>query len=139
MSDSGPVHIDEKDRRRAMRAIQHVWRDLVRQLVESAVAHEDELQGTGFSYAYQEMEDRFGQRLFLASQMLGAIQHAGPPARPPAPPEFKVIRVEGPLEELDTRINARLADLRGHLVHGIEIASDDDELWHAFVTLSLPG
>ncbi len=110
---------------------------MVSQLVDKAVENEEDLAGPGFSYSYQEMEDRFGQRLFLASQMLGAVQQAGP-QRPETPsPEFKVIRVEGALEELDERINDRLRDLVGHQVHDLTIASDDDETWHAFLTLSL--
>ena len=67
--------------------------------------------------------------------MIGAVQTAAP-RRPQAPPEYRVLRVEGELAELDQRINERLRDLPGHEVHGLEIVSDDDETWHAFLTVS---
>jgi hypothetical protein len=135
--DQPPAKINEKDRRRALRSLQTVWRDLVGQLVDSCVTNEDDLVNAGFSYSYQEIEDRYGQRLFLASQMIGAIQHAGP-QRPPPPVRYRVVRVEAPLEELDERITDRLDDLVGHELQDISIASDDDETWHAFLTLSRP-
>ena len=130
--------IDEKDRRRALRSLQKVWHDLVGQLVDAGVVNEEDLQNAGFSYSYQEIEDRFGQRLFLASQMIGAIQHAGPQRQAP-PVRYRVVRVEGPLEELDERITDRLEDLSGHELHDVSFASDDDETWHAFLTLSRPA
>jgi len=137
MSPDRPT-FSEKDRRRALRSLQNVWRDLIGQLVDQCVQNETDLQGAGFSYSYQEIEDRFGQRLFLASQMIGALQHAGP-QRAPQPPVFHVERVEGSLDELDERINERLQALRGHVLHNVAVASDDDETWHAFLTLSRPG
>jgi len=136
--DQPGVKIDEKDRRQALRSLQTVWRDLVGQLVDACVTNEDDLANAGFSYSYQEIEDRFGQRLFLATQMIGAIQHAGPSRQPP-PIRYRVVRVEGPLEELDERITDKLDDLVGHELHDVSIASDDDETWHAFLTLSRPG
>jgi hypothetical protein len=136
MSPQG-APFDERDRRRALRSLQNVWRDLVGQLVDQCVQNEEDLQGAGFSYSYQEIEDRYGQRLFLASQMIGALQHAGP-QRPPPQPSFRVERVEGALDELDELINERLEDLEGHLLHDVSLASDDDETWHAFLTLSRP-
>lgn len=137
---SGPenVRIDEGERRRALRSLQTVWRGMVGQLVDACVTNEEDLQQTGFSYSYQEIEDRFGQRLFLATQMIGALQHAGPQPRQAPPEVFRVVRVEGPLDELDERINARLRDAPNATVHGLQIASDDDETWHAFLTLSEP-
>ena len=134
-SDLG-IPIDEGERRRAQLAMQRVWRDLVRQLVDTCVNNEEDLQQAGFSYAYQEIEDRFAQRLFLAGQMMGAIQHAGPPQPEAPPPQFRVLRVEGALDELDERINAQLEALPGHTVHDLSLASDDDETWHAFLTVS---
>ena len=136
--DQPGAKINEQDRRRALRSLQTVWRDLVGQLVDTCVNNEADLANAGFSYSYQEIEDRFGQRLFLASQMIGAIQHAGPQRQTP-PPRYRVVRVEAPLEELDERISDRLDDLVGHELHDISIASDDDETWHAFLTLSRPA
>ncbi len=139
MSGSGDVQIDERERRRALRSLQSVWKNMVGQLVDACVQNEDDLAQTGFSYSYQEIEDRFGQRLFLAGQMVGALQHAGPQQRQPSPPVYRVVRIEGPLDELDERINARLRDCPGAEVHNLSLASDDDETWHAFLTLSEPG
>ncbi len=108
---------------------------MVGQLVDECVENEPSLSGQGFSYAYQAIEDRFAQRIFLAGQMIGAVQNAAPRA-PQPPPDFRVVRVEGALDELDERINEKLRDLPGHAVHGLQIASDDDETWHAFLTVS---
>lgn len=130
-----PPPIAERHRRRAEKLLKRIWQDMVGQLIDECVDNEESLAGQGFSFSYQGIEDRFAQRLFMAGQMIGAVQSAAP-RRPRPPPEFRVVRIEGPLEELDQRINERLRDLPGHEVHGLEIVSDDDETWHAFLTVS---
>ena len=127
----------ERERRRgvAERLLRGVWTDMVRRLIDDCVENEDDLGNEGFSFAYQGLEDRYGQRLFLAGQMIGAVQSLAPRSEPMAQ-GFHVVRVAGPLDELDDLINERIDDFAGCTVHGLQIVSDDDETWHAFLTLS---
>ena len=126
--------MDENDRRRALATLQKVYEDLARRAVDTVLENEEGLRAGPYSFAYQELEDRFAPRLINLGHMIGALQHLQR-GRPPQT-EFRVERVEGPLEELDTRINERLRKLGGETLHQVQLAQGDDGGWHAFLTMS---
>lgn len=129
----------ESDRRRALETLQHVYEDLAERALDTVIENEEGLRQGPYSFAYQEIEDRFVPRLINLGHMIGSLQQLGS-RRAPRPPKYRVLRVEGPLGELDDRINAALGECRGERVHGLELAEDPDaDVWHAFLTLSRPG
>ena len=126
--------MDETERRRALSTLQSIWDDLVERLKDTVVENEDGLRSQEYSFAYQQLEDRFAPRMMNITHMMGAIHNAGRDRAQPVPC-YRVERVEGELEELDTRINDRLAELPGQRLHNVEIVRGNDG-WHAFLTLS---
>lgn len=128
----------ESERRRALNTLQAVYDDLAERALETVLENEEGLRQGPYSFAYQELEDRFVPRLISLGHALGSLQQGSRP--PPRPPKFHVVRVEAPLRELDQRINEALDAARGALLHGVQLAQDDEDggLWHAFITLARP-
>lgn len=128
--------MDENDRRRALLTLQKVYEDLARRAVETVIENEEGLEQSPYSFAYQEIEDRFAPRLVNLGHMIGSLQHAGRQQRPPHT-EFRVERVAGKLEELDTLINEKLREVPTDSLHQVNMVSDPATgAWHAFLTLS---
>lgn len=129
--------MDENDRRRALGTLQKVYEDLARRAVENVNENEEGLRSSPYSFAYQEIEDRFAPRLINLGHLIGALQHLSRQKQPQ--PEFSVERVQAPLEEMDAKINETLRRKQGFLLHQVSLAKDDAGAWHAFLTLSRPG
>lgn len=125
---------DESDRRRALATLQRVYEDLARRAVETVIENEDGLRAGPYSFAYQELEDRFAPRLMNLGHMIGALQHLQ--RGRPAQTEYHVERIEAELEEMDQRINERLRKTPAETLHQVQIAQGDDGKWHAFLVLS---
>ncbi len=129
--------MDENARRRALNTLSKVYEDLARRAVETVLENEEGLQQSPYSFAYQELEDRFAPRLMNLGHMIGALQHAGRPARPEQHPEFRVERVQGKLDELDDRINELLRGAPKDTLHQVSLAHDAaTDTWHAFLAMS---
>jgi hypothetical protein len=126
--------MDPHDHRRALATLQKVYEDLARRAVENVLENEEGLRSSPYSFAYQEIEDKFAPRLINLGHMIGALQHLQR-QRPPQT-EVRVERVEAPLAELDRRINERLKQSHGETLHQINLAPGDAGVWHAFLTLS---
>jgi hypothetical protein len=129
--------MDENDRRRALGTLQKVYEDLARRAVENVLENEEGLRSSPYSFAYQEIEDRFAPRLINLGHLIGALQHLS--GRRVQNVEYQVQRVEGPLEELDGRINEALRRAPGTTLHDVALAKDDAGTWHAFLTTSRPA
>jgi hypothetical protein len=133
--------MDEADRRSALVTLQKVYEDLASRAVETVLENAEGLRQGPYSFAYQELEDRFAPRLINLGHMIGALQHMG--RRPQPQHEFRVERVMGPLVELDARINEVLRRAPQDTLHQVALApAEDDEgpaNWHAFLTLSRPA
>ena len=128
--------MDENERRRALLTLQKVYEDLARRAVDTVIENEEGLEQSPYSFAYQEIEDRYAPRLVNLGHMIGSLQHAGRQQRQPHT-EFRVERVEGKLEDLDALINAKLRDAPTDAVHGVNVVNDAATgVWHAFLTLS---
>lgn len=128
--------MDENDRRRALLTLQKVYEDLARRAVETVIENEEGLEQSPYSFAYQEIEDRFAPRLVNLGHMIGSLQHAGRPQRQPHT-EFRVERVTGKLEDLDTLINDKLREVPADALHQVNVVTDAATgTWHAFLTMS---
>lgn len=128
--------MDENSRRRALQTLQKVYEDLARRAVDTVIENEEGLEQSPYSFAYQEIEDRFAPRLVNLGHMIGSLQHAGRQQRQPHT-EYRVERVEGKLDELDALINAKLRDAPADAVHGVNVVNDPvSGTWHAFLTMS---
>ena len=128
--------MDENDRRRALQTLQKIYEDLARRAVETVIENEEGLEQSPYSFAYQEIEDRFAPRLVNLGHMIGSLQHAGRQQRQPHT-EFRVERIAGKLEEMDTLINAKLREARNDALHQVSVVPDAATgTWHAFLTLS---
>ena len=128
--------MDENDRRRALITLQKVYEDLARRAVDTVIENEEGLEQSPYSFAYQEIEDRFAPRLVNLGHLIGSLQHAGRQQRQPHT-EFRVERVEGKLEDLDALINAKLRDVPADALHQVNVVTDAATgLWHAFLTMS---
>ena len=128
--------MDETDRRRALQTLQKVYEDLARRAVETVIENEEGLEQSPYSFAYQEIEDRFAPRLVNLGHMIGSLQHAGRQQRQPHT-EFRVERVEGKLEEIDSLINEKLRATPTDALHQVSVVTDATTgTWHAFLTMS---
>jgi hypothetical protein len=131
--------MDETDRRRALQTLQKVYEDLARRAVETVIENEEGLEQSPYSFAYQEIEDRFAPRLVNLGHMIGSLQHAGRQQRQPHT-EFRVERVAGKLEEIDSLINEKLRAAPSDALHQVSVVTDAATgTWHAFLTLSRTG
>lgn len=127
--------MDANDHRRAMHTLQKVYEDLARRAVDSVIENEEGLRSSPYSFAYQEIEDRFAPRLTNLGHLIGALQHLQRQRQPQ--PEYRVERIEGPVAELDKKINERLKQCQGETLHQVSFAPGDAVgVWHAFLTLS---
>ena len=126
--------MDENDRRRALATLQKVYEDLARRAVDTVLENEEGLRAGPYSFAYQELEDRFAPRLMNLGHMIGALQHLQR-GRPPQT-ETRVLRVEAPLAEMDERITEHLRDSPGESIEQMQVVQDDDGKWHAFLILT---
>lgn len=128
--------MDENDRRRALLTLQKVYEDLARRAVETVIENEEGLEQSPYSFAYQEIEDRFAPRLVNLGHMIGSLQHAGRQQRQPHT-EFRVERVAGKLEDLDSLINEKLREVPTDSLHQLNMVPDPATgSWHVFLTLS---
>ncbi len=126
--------VDENERRRALATLHKVYEDLARRAVDTVLENEEGLRAGPYSFAYQELEDRFAPRLINLGHMIGAIQNLQR-QRPPQT-EYHVERIQGSLEELETKVNERLKKAAGETLHQVELAQGDDGAWHAYLVLS---
>jgi hypothetical protein len=126
--------MDVNDHRRALATLQKVYEDLARRAVENVLENEEGLRSSPYSFAYQEIEDRYAPRLINLGHLIGALQHLQRQRAPQT--EFRVERVEAPIGELDKKINEKLRHSQGETLHGVQLAPGDAGVWHAFLTLS---
>ena len=130
--------MDIQERRRALRTLQRVYERMAERALETVIENEEGLEQSPYSFAYQEIEDRFSMRLINLGHMIGALQQLDRP-REARRVSFRVERVEGALDELDDLINERLADCPGDALHGLQLAQEEPGNWHAFLTLARPA
>jgi hypothetical protein len=131
--------MEERERRRALGTLQRVYEDLAQRAVDTVIENQEGLEQSPYSFAYQEIEDRFAPRLMNLGNLIGALQHLG--RRRETPPRYRVERLEGELDDLDEVINEYLARHPADALHDLNFvrAEDEEGTWHVFLTLSRPG
>jgi len=131
--------MDERQRRKALSTLQRVYEDLAGRAVDTVIENREGLEQSPYSFAYQEIEDRFAPRLMNLGNLIGALQHLGRKQQPP--PQFRVDRVRGDLDDMDDLINEHLSRHPGQTLHQINFVRDPDDdpgTWQAFLTFSRP-
>jgi hypothetical protein len=130
--------MDTQERRRALRTLQRVYEQMAERALETVIENEEGLDQSPYSFAYQEIEDRYALRLINLGHMIGALQQLERP-REVRRVSYRVERVEGALDELDDLINERLMEFPSDTLHDMQLAQEEPGNWHAFLTLSRPA
>ena len=125
----------QKDMQKALAVLQEVYGNLVERLTEAVLHDEDGLKDSQYSFAYQEVEDRYGPRIIHLSHLINALQSA---TGRPAIEEFRTETVIADAESLSTELNQRLRSLRGSTLKDINLQKLDDGRFLALLTLSRP-
>ena len=108
---------------KALSVLQEAYGGMVERLTEAVLQDEDQIRDSQFSFAYQEVEDRFGPRIVNLSHLINALQNA---AGRPTVEEFRVETVIATPETLADEMNKRLRTLRGSSVKNISMQKMDD-------------
>jgi hypothetical protein len=126
------VTVPQRDVQQALAVLQEVYGSLVERLTDSVLQNEDQLKDSQFSFAYQEVEDRYGPRIVNLSHLINALQNA---AGRPTVEEFRVETVIAAPEELAEEVNKRLRTLRGSSVKNLSLQKMDDGKFLVMLTV----
>jgi hypothetical protein len=121
------------DVQKALGVLQEVYGNLVEKLTEAVIQDEDQLRDSQYSYAYQEVEDRYGPRIVNLSHLINALQNAS------ARPTMEEVRVETVIatpETLAEEVNKRLRALRGSAMKSLNLQKLDDGTFLVLLVLS---
>jgi hypothetical protein len=126
------VTVPQRDVQQALAVLQEVYGNLVERLTDSVLQNEEQLKDSQFSFAYQEVEDRYGPRIVNLSHLINALQNA---AGRPTVEEFRVETVIAAPEELAEEVNKRLRTLRGSSVKNLSLQKMDDGKFLVLLTV----
>jgi len=125
----------QRDMQKALAVLQEAYGNLVERLSEAVLNDEDAIKDASFSYAYQEVEDRYGPRIIHLSHLINALQSA---TQRPASEEIRVETVIADAETLSDEINRRLRALRGTVMKDLNLQKLDDGRFLVLLTLARP-
>ncbi len=129
------MNAPQRDVQKALTVLQEVYGSLVERLTEAVLQDEEGIRDSQFSFAYQEVEDRFGPRIINLSHLINALQNA---TGRPTVEEFRVETVIADAETLADEVNKRLRALRGSSVKNLSIQKMDDGKFLVLLTLGRP-
>jgi hypothetical protein len=129
------VSSQQQDVQKALSVLQEAYGGMVERLTEAVLQDEDQIRDSQFSFAYQEVEDRFGPRIVNLSHLINALQNA---AGRPTVEEFRVETVITPAETLADEVNKRLRTLRGSSVKNLALQKMDDGQFLVVITVGRP-
>lgn len=127
-----PVSSQQQDVQKALSVLQEAYGGMVERLTEAVLQDEDQIRDSQFSFAYQEVEDRFGPRIVNLSHLINALQNA---AGRPTVEEFRVETVIAAPDLLAEEVNKRLRTLRGSSVKNIALQKMDDGQFFVLITV----
>jgi len=125
----------QRDMQKALTVLQEVYGSLVERLTETVLHDEEGIRGSPYSFAYQEVEDRFGPRIINLSHLINALQNA---AGRPTVEEFRVETVIADADTLSEAVNQRLRALRGSTLKDVNLQKIDEGKFLVMLTLSRP-
>ncbi len=112
-----------RDMQKALSILQDVYGNLVEKLTESVLQEEDQLRDSQYSFAYQEVEDRYGPRIINLSHLINALQNA---TGRPTVEEFRAETVIADADSLADELNKRLRSIRGSTLKSMSVQKTDD-------------
>jgi len=125
--------VQQKDAQRALAVLQEVYGTLVEKLTEAVIQDEDSLRDSQYSFAYQEVEDRYGPRIINLSHLINALQNA---TGRPTVEEMRVETVIAAPANLAEEVNKRLRALRGSSLKSLNLQKLDDGTFFALLVLT---
>ncbi len=128
----GGVSSQQQDVQKALSVLQEAYGGMVERLTEAVLQDEDQIRDSQFSFAYQEVEDRFGPRIVNLSHLINALQNA---AGRPTVEEFRVETVIAAPESLADEVNKRLRSLRGSSVKSVALQRMEDGQFLVLITV----
>jgi hypothetical protein len=129
------MSVQPREMQKALGVLQEVYGTLVERLTEAVIQDEEQLRDTQFSFAYQEVEDRFGPRIINLSHLINALQNA---TGRPTVEEFRVETVISGAEEMADEVNKRLRGLRGSTLKSLNLHKMDDGRLLTVLVLARP-
>ena len=129
------MSVQPREMQKALGVLQEVYGTLVERLTEAVLQDEEQLRDTQFSFAYQEVEDRFGPRIINLSHLINALQNA---TGRPTVEEFRVETVISGAEEMAEEVNKRLRGLRGSTLKSLNLHKMDDGRLLVVLVLARP-
>lgn len=125
--------VPPKDVQRALGVLQEVYGTLVERLTEAVIQDEDTLRDSQYSFAYQEVEDRFGPRIINLSHLINALQNA---AGRPTVEETRVETVISDAAGLAEEVNRRIRSLRGSTLKSLDLQKLEDGTFLVLLVMS---
>ncbi len=125
--------MNQREMQQALTVLQEVYGGMLERLTESVRQNEDGLRGSPYSFAYQEVEDRFAPRVVSLSHLIGALQSAC--ARPTVD-EYRVETVISTADDLSREVNEKLKALRGARLKDVSLQKLDDGRFLVMLTLA---
>jgi hypothetical protein len=129
------LNVPQRDVQKALTVLQEVYGSLVERLTEAVLQDEEGIRDSQFSFAYQEVEDRFGPRIINLSHLINALQNA---TGRPTVEEYRVETVIAEPGTLADEVNKRLRSLRGSTVKSLSVQKMDDGKFLVLLTLARP-
>ncbi len=129
------MNVPQRDAQKALTVLQEVYGSLVERLTEAVLQDEEQIRDSQFSFAYQEVEDKFGPRIINLSHLINALQNA---TGRPTVEEFRVETVIADAPTLAEEVNKRLRTLRGSSVKNLSLQKMDDGKFLVLLTLGRP-
>lgn len=129
------MNVPQRDVQKALTVLQEVYGSLVERLTEAVLQDEEGIRDSQFSFAYQEVEDKFGPRIINLSHLINALQNA---TGRPTVEEFRVETVIADAPTLAEEVNKRLRTLRGSSVKNLSLQKMDDGKFLVLLTLGRP-
>jgi hypothetical protein len=129
------LNVPQRDVQKALTVLQEVYGSLVERLTEAVLQDEEGIRDSQFSFAYQEVEDRFGPRIINLSHLINALQNASGRS---TVEEYRVETVIADATALADEVNKRLRTLRGSSVKNLSVQKMDDGKFLVLLTLARP-
>ena len=127
------MSVQQKDVQKALSVLQEVYGTLVERLTEAVIQDEEQLRDSQYSFAYQEVEDRYGPRIINLSHLINALQNA---SSRPTVEELRVETVIASPTELAEEVNKKLRALRGSSMKSMNVQKLDDGTFLVLLVLS---